>query len=268
MFVTTLAERPDLLGPALALGGVGAEFMRHDPIAELVRAERLAARWPEYFLVILDGDVPVARAVGVPLVFPAPGRAELPDHGWDGVIRWAVEDALDGRVPTCAAALDVQVAEDRRGRGVASGALVRLRAVLRQRGFDRLVVPVRPTSKERHPFLAMEEFLARRRADGFPDDPWLRTHERLGGRVVKVAPFSMTIVGSLAQWRTWTGGSLVDGENVVRGALAPVLVSTGSDVGVYVGPNVWVEHSLDDSMIDSPGWAPSHPHSASGPTAC
>ncbi|CCH34005.1 GNAT family N-acetyltransferase [Actinosynnema sp. NPDC047251] len=245
MDVTSLAERPDLLGPALALGGVGAVFLGHDAVAALVRARRLAVRWPEYFLVLLDGGVPVARAVGVPFVFPDPERAELPDHGWDGVVLWAVEDALDGRVPTCAAALDVQVAEGLRGRGIATEALTRLRAAVRERGLRRLVVPVRPTSKDRYPLVPMGEFLARRRADGLPEDPWLRTHERLGGRVVKVAPFSMTVVGGLDRWRSWTGVRLVDGANVVAGALAPVLVSAGSDVGVYVEPNVWVEHVLD-----------------------
>ncbi|WP_328809356.1 hypothetical protein [Saccharothrix sp. 6-C] len=58
VFVVNLAERPDLLEPALALGDIGAEFMKHDQIGALMRARRLAVRWPEYFLVVLDGDVP------------------------------------------------------------------------------------------------------------------------------------------------------------------------------------------------------------------
>ncbi|GAA1340552.1 Long-chain-fatty-acid--CoA ligase [Saccharothrix algeriensis] len=247
MIVTSVAERPDLLGPAVELGGVGHEFMRHDRVGGLARARRLAARWPDCFLVVLDGDVPVARAVGVPLVFPEPGREQLPDHGWDGAVLWAAEDALDGRAPTCLAALDVQVAGDRRGQGIAAVALDALRAAARRKRLRRLVIPVRPTSKDRRPRLGMAEFLARRRPDGLSRDPWLRTHERLGARVVKVAPFSMTVVGSLAQWESWTGSPLVDGQNVVRGALAPVLASTASDVGVYVEPNVWVEHTVDDT---------------------
>lgn len=240
-----MAERPDLLEPALALGDIGAEFLRHDPVAALTRARRLAARWPEHFLLVLDDGVPVARAVSVPLVFPDADRAELPDHGWDGVIVWAVEDALDGRTPTCAAALDVQVAPDRRGRGIAAEAVTALRESARERGLNRLVAPVRPTTKDRFPTTSMEDFLARRRPDGLSVDPWVRVHERLGGRVVKVAPFSMTVVGTLDQWRSWTGDSLVEGANVIRDGLVPVLVSTALDVGVYVEPNVWVEHALD-----------------------
>ncbi|WP_306876075.1 hypothetical protein [Streptosporangium brasiliense] len=74
--------------------------MQHDRIGTLTRARRLAARWPEYFLVVLDGDVPVARAVSVPVAFPTPERTEKPDHGWDGVILRAVQDALDNRPTT------------------------------------------------------------------------------------------------------------------------------------------------------------------------
>ncbi|WP_240687242.1 Long-chain-fatty-acid--CoA ligase [Amycolatopsis suaedae] len=244
VFVVNLAERPDLLEPALALGDIGAEFMRHDQIGALTRARRLAARWPEYFLVVLDGDVPVARAVSVPLVFPDAERPELPDQGWDGIIIWAIEDALDERPPTCVAALDVQVASDRRGEGIAAQALTFLRQSVRERGLSRLVIPVRPTTKDQLPSLPMERFLARRRPDGASADPWVRVHERLGGQFVKVAPFSMTIVGSLAQWQSWTGSSLDDGANVVDGALVPVLASTELDVGVYVEPNVWMEHAV------------------------
>ncbi|MEV6871715.1 Long-chain-fatty-acid--CoA ligase [Amycolatopsis sp. NPDC051128] len=244
VFVVNLAERPDLLEPALALGDIGAEFMQHDQIGALTRARRLAVRWPEYFLVVLDGDVPVARAVSVPLVFPDTERAELPDQGWDGIIIWAIEDALDERPPTCVAALDVQVTSDRRGEGIAAEALTFLRQSVRERGLSRLVIPVRPTTKDQLPSLPMEQFLDRRRPDGSSADPWVRAHERLGGQFVKVAPFSMTIVGSLAQWQSWTGSSLDEGANVVEGALVPVLASTELDVGVYVEPNVWMEHAV------------------------
>ncbi|MBW4719974.1 Long-chain-fatty-acid--CoA ligase [Saccharothrix obliqua] len=237
--IVNLAERPDLLEAAVRLGSVGAEFMGHDPVASLTRARRLADRWPECFLVVLDGDVPVARAVAVPLVFPDAERTELPDHGWDGAILWAAADALDGRAPTCLVALDVQVAEGRRGEGIAAVALGGLRDVARARGLRRFVVPVRPTTKD--PLVGMEEFL-RRRSGGFSEDPWIRAHERLGARVVKIAPFSMTITGTVAQWAAWTGMTLVDGPNVVDGGLTPVVVSGG--VGVYVEPNVWMEHTL------------------------
>ncbi|WP_158890462.1 Long-chain-fatty-acid--CoA ligase [Amycolatopsis anabasis] len=242
--ITDLAARPDLLEPALDLGDVGAEFMRYDQIGTLTRASRLARRWPEYFLVVLEGAVPVARAVSVPVAFPTPERTELPDHGWDGIILWAIEDALDDRPLTTLAALEVHVFADRRGRGFATEALTGLRDLAAAKNLARFVVPVRPTGKQDHPYLPMADYLRRRRADGLPEDPWLRTHERLGATFVKIAPFAMTITGTLGQWRRWTGQSFADGPNAVAGGLAPVLASREQDLGVYVEPNVWLEHPV------------------------
>jgi hypothetical protein len=51
----------------------------------------------------------------------------------------------------------------------------------------------------------MGEYVKQMRADGLPADAWLRTHVRVGGRIVKVAPCSMTIVGTVAEWSRWTG---------------------------------------------------------------
>jgi hypothetical protein len=83
------------------------------------------------------------------------------------------------------------------------------------------------------------------RADGLPTDAWLRTHVRVGGKIVKIAPYSMTIVGTIAEWSRWTGTVFESsGEAEVEGALAPVLVSLEQNYGIYAEPNVWVRHPL------------------------
>ena len=97
----------------------------------------------------------------------------------------------------------------------------------------------------RCPNVPMREYISEMRADGLPADPWLRTHLRAGGRVVKIAPYSMTIIGSIADWSTWTGATLdQSGEVAVAGGLAPLIVSLEQGYVVYVEPNVWVEHVL------------------------
>jgi hypothetical protein len=83
------------------------------------------------------------------------------------------------------------------------------------------------------------------RGDGLPVDPWVRVHVRLGARLVKVCPLSMSVPGTLAQWREWTGLALTSsGSHDVPGALSPVHVSVEHDCAVYVEPNVWVHHRL------------------------
>jgi hypothetical protein len=51
----------------------------------------------------------------------------------------------------------------------------------------------------------------------------------------------MTIVGSLAEWRAWTGLPFSTSGTVhVEGALKPVHVSVENDYAVCVEPNVWI----------------------------
>ena len=67
--------------------------------------------------------------------------------------------------------------------------------------------------------------------------------ERKYGRIVKLAPCSMIVPGTLADWRGWTGLPFDEsGDVVVPGALAPVHVAAEQDHAVYVEPNVWIHH--------------------------
>jgi hypothetical protein len=113
-------------------------------------------------------------------------------------------------------------------------------------GFGSLFGPVRPSQKALEPTVPIGDYVAWRRPDGLPHDPWLRVHERLGGRIVKIAPTSMTITGTLAQWRAWTSLPFdTSGDVVVPGALVPVHASVEHDHAVYVEPNVWMQHQLE-----------------------
>ncbi|MFC4081811.1 Long-chain-fatty-acid--CoA ligase [Amycolatopsis samaneae] len=244
MRMEDLATRPDLRQAALDIGVVGGEFLCHDVVGLLTKSRRLAAYWPEFFLVLLDGDVPVARAAAMPVAFPTAERPELPEHGLEAAALWMAEDVMDGRAPTTLVAIEVTVAEHARGRGLATVMLTGLKARTRTAGLSRLVIPVRPTGLEQHPAESIVDYLARKRPDGLFADPWLRTHERLGARMIGVAPFAMQVTGTLAQWREWTGVELVDGLNPIPGGIAPVLASVARDLGVYVEPNVWLEHPL------------------------
>jgi len=194
-----------------------------------------------------EPDRPVARAFSVPFAFPDParGREALPHGGWDPVIRWAHRDRLQGIRPTAVSALEIMVAPRLQGRGISQAMLTALRDNARRLGFDALYAPIRPTDKHREPLTPFAEYVARRRADGQPHDSWVRTHLRLGAAVVKVAPCSMVISGTLAEWREWTGLPFEkSGTAIVPGALSLVHVSLEQDHAVYFEPNLWVRHRL------------------------
>jgi hypothetical protein len=142
-------------------------------------------------------------------------------------------------------ALEVAISRAYLGQGLSGRILSAMREAAAARGHRELFAPVRPTLKYEQPGLSMGEYVRRVRADGLPEDPWLRVHARAGAEFVKVAPRSMTISGSLAEWREWTGLPFdTDGEVFVPEALVPVLCDTRHGYAVYVEPNVWMRHPL------------------------
>jgi hypothetical protein len=97
--IFSLRERPDLrpLDFGSDLQSVWPEFMRHSAAARLYFAPWIFDRYLDHaFAGVTDGKV-VARALCVPFAINTEGRTELPDHGWDQVIRWAHDDGMIGR---------------------------------------------------------------------------------------------------------------------------------------------------------------------------
>lgn len=247
--VIPLRDRPDLIGAvfAPALQDLWPVFMARDPVANLYFDEpHLAASLDTAFAVLAPDGAVVGRAFAVAFAFgAAAGRADLPDSGWDGVIRWAHEDRARGQAPNALSALEITLLPAWRGKGVPALVLRAMADAARRRGLGHFFAPVRPTGKHREPHTPMAEYAARRTPDGLPADPWLRTHARAGGRIGKVAPASMTVAGTVAEWRAWTGMDFRhSGDWVVPGALVPVHIALDHDHGVYVEPNVWVHHRL------------------------
>ncbi len=252
LVVVTLAERPDLRVKVFApeIQSALPEFMRHDPVGALYYGAGNLDRFLEFGLAAFDPadpERPVARAFGVPFCFRdgTPGRDELPDAGWDEVIRWGHADASAGCRPNAVSALEIMVAPGLHGQGVSRRMLGAMRDNARRLGFRELWAPLRPTEKRKEPLTPFAEYAGRRRADGLPFDAWIRTHVRAGAEIVKVAPRSMVIAGTLAEWREWTGLAFAQtGFANVPGALSPIHVSLEQDHAVYVEPNLWIRHPL------------------------
>lgn len=230
--LVTHAEHPELQG---TMSRIWPDFMAHDEVFE--------AFWPKLYELYADFQLwavdrdekqTVGYACSVPVL-------------WDGKpdprgVDWALTDGV-ARPSTALCAVVAGLVPEYRGRGIAEAILRRLAAIAAAHGLPALVAPVRPTWKERYPLIPLESYVTWRRSDGLPYDPWLRTHERLGGEILDVAPRSMTISGSRAEWEEWTELTFPeDGDYVIPGALAPIRMEDGR--GLYVEPNVWVRHPL------------------------
>ncbi len=250
--VATLTERPELRPQLFSAEFAAAvpEFLRHDPTAALYYERANLDRYLDFVLAAVDREQPdraIARAVSVPFAFDAsiPGRDALPDDGWDGVIRWAHADWQAGRPANAVSALEIMVLPPYRGRGLSQLMLAAMRDNTRARGFADLYAPLRPTDKHLEPLTPFADYVARRRPDGMPYDSWLRAHVRIGAHIVRIAPLSMVIAGTLAEWAAWTGMAFdQSGSAIVPGALSPVHVSVEQNHAVYVEPNLWLHHHL------------------------
>ncbi|MFD0367903.1 N-acetyltransferase [Streptomyces sp. NPDC127114] len=257
LHITTLAERPELAGPLWGMKDLWPEFMMYDPVG-WANVGRIVADFPEYVLVATDGPTEpatddvhphgkvVARALSVPFALQAEGRGELPDTGWDQILLWAFSDLRHGRKPDTVSAIEITVDTSALGKGLSGRMLAAMRDNAARLGFSEVVAPVRPNAKHLEPEASIHEYAFRTRAsDGLPHDPWLRVHVRAGATIEKVAPASMTVSGSVEQWRAWTGKPFdTDGPVEVDGALVPVHCEASRGYGVYVEPNVWVRHRI------------------------
>ncbi|HEV2637756.1 MAG TPA: hypothetical protein VGX23_21565 [Actinocrinis sp.] len=240
--ITTVAQRPEL-AQGLLFADTWPVFCTRGLVGGS-HFGRIAEVFPDYVLAATDGTGQVvARGCSVPFAGRAAGRDPRPARGYEQVLVWAFQDRRDGLAPDVVSAADITVRADRLGRGLSRIMLEAMRHNTREQGINTLIAPVRPSAKHAEPGTPMSQYMHRTRPDGLPADPWLRTHVRAGGVIEKPAPASMTVSGSLAQWREWTGLPFdADGPVLVPGALVPVQCSVDNDVAVYVEPNVWVRH--------------------------
>jgi GNAT superfamily N-acetyltransferase len=193
-------------------------------------------------LVLLDDDdVIVAAGWAVPIRWNG-DPADLP-AGYTETLGRAVADHEQGSAVDTLVVMAAQVHPDRRGLGLAGELLTALRRLAEDRGLARVIAPVRPTLKARYPLTPIDRFAAWTRRDGSPLDPWVRTHWRLGARIIATATRSQVMTGTVTEWEAWTGLAFPDsGDYVIPDGLSTLHIDRAADLGTYVEPNIWLQH--------------------------
>ena len=188
---------------------------------------------------LLEGDEILARACTIPTRWD--GTVDDLPQGIDG----AMERAFDGGETNVLCALLIAIPRSLRGRRVSTDALRGMVDLARKHGLAPLIAPVRPTWKERYPLVPIERYAEWRRDDGLAFDPWMRIHERFGGRILRPEPRSARITGTIAEWEEWTGMPFPEsGDYWFPGCLATVEIDREQDVGRYWEPNIWMVHEV------------------------
>ena len=250
--ITTFAARPDLRAAREALNSKGwPAFMLEDPVANRYW-DWLYSHFAEYQLLMLDTDGQlVAEGNSIPV--PWAGTPEQMGDGWDWAIAAGVRSLSKGPPPTTLCALAITIDPAYRGQALSTPLVAGMKQLAATHSLDGLIAPVRPSLKSLYPLTEIRRYVTWRQADGAPFDPWLRVHWRVGGVFLGVAPRSMVIPGTVAEWEGWTGLHFPDsGPYVVPGALTPIMIDQAADQGLYVEPNVWVWHAPDASSASTP----------------
>jgi hypothetical protein len=246
----TYAERPELWDriPGL-LTGVWPEYNLHGDIADLYW-KRFFTEFPRFQIVLYDQERDDILASGRTIPGVWDGTVEGLGPGIDAAIAAGFAGAERGAVPNVLCALGIEIPLRHQGKGLSRIMLREMAAVAMSIGAGKLVVPIRPTWKERYPLTPIERYAVWQRDDGMPFDPWIRAHVRFGGTVLNAVPQSSRITGTVAEWEAWTGMRFPDdGSYVIPGGLAPLRIDHGAGMagsGSYWEPGVWIVHQVDE----------------------
>ncbi|WP_034088904.1 hypothetical protein [Streptacidiphilus albus] len=217
---------------------------------EFITADRLVKQYigriREWFtdlnlMLVDEHGVPVASGWGIPIRWD--GRIEtLPTGYTDAIIR-AVEGREQGIEPDTLVICGAIVTPARKGQGLAGETLNALRGLAVDAGWQRVIAPVRPTLKAQYPLASIEAYMGWTRQDGSALDPWIRTHRRLGARILAAAPASQTMTGTVSEWEQWTGMVFPESSDyVIPQGLNLLHIDRSTDQGIYVEPNIWMQH--------------------------
>ncbi len=221
------------------------EFMLHDPVA-IKYWSKLFEYFPDYQFTLKSEGEYIGMANCIPIYWDKP-LEELPEKGWDWVFKKGIDDYENKRKPNILNGLQIAVNKEHQKKGISSIILKEMVNLAKEKGFEKVIIPVRPSLKSLYPLIFIDSYINWKREDNLPYDPWLRVHIRFGGKIIKVCHEAMYISGTIKEWEKWTGLRFFEsGEYIVKGGLNPVKIDLNNDIGEYVEPNIWVLHEVNN----------------------
>ncbi|MES1198931.1 MAG: transferase [Pseudomonadota bacterium] len=241
--VKTRADSPELKKAAMAIeqAAWNALGFLNFTRAHFAYYEHLLEKYADHQICLVDLETGYPVAVGTSVPFYREGE-DLPEEGWD----WVVEQAgrYTDKAPNTLGGLGISVPRVHRSKGLARLVIAAMRELAIAKGYSAVVIPVRPTSKSRHPDVPMKDYLGWSDEHGRAYDPWLRSHLAAGGKPVGTCSRSMVVEEPLAFWEAWTGQRFEQsGDFAIDGGLAPLHVDTREQIGRYHEPNVWFRYA-------------------------
>lgn len=232
-----LTSRFDQLFPS-----VWPEFNTHGDVLEPLWG-RLYEDHPDFQFVLVGDRTNTLLARGNTLPFGWDGDPRHLPEGIDALAQQVFAADPSGPGPNALSAMAAEVPPENRRKGLGSMILKAMSGLAAAHGLSNLVAPLRPTRKVRYPLTPIEQYMHWKLPDGLPFDPWMRIHVLLGAKILRPAPRSLRITGTVAEWEAWTGMALpATGTYVIPEGLATLEIDREKDLGCYWEPNVWMQH--------------------------
>ncbi|ELR8704705.1 hypothetical protein V4T45_004336 [Vibrio vulnificus] len=240
--VSSLIKRPDLINQVAALDNRSwPVFLQNSDVKSWSHFyDELSA----YVLVLTQNEQVIAAGFTVPVVWD--GNADKLPSSIEDVIQAGLSAKRGNHKANTLIPIGALVDSSMQGNGLSSKVLIEMKQLAISCGLSSLIVPVRPTKKSQYPLQSIHEYAQWRNEEGYLFDPWLRVHEKLGAKIIKVAECTLEVTNSIKNWSDWTDMVFpVCGEYVVKGALSPVRVDKNKDIATYLEPNVWMLHPME-----------------------
>ncbi len=217
------------------------EFMHHDKIVNKYW-KYLFSYFLKFQIAYVFDSITIAVVNSIPLNWDK-GFNLLPDEGLDWALEKAVTDYNKNYAPNLLVGLQIAINKDFQGQGLSTVLLKSIKNIAKEQNINKIVIPVRPTSKSDYPLIPIEDYITWKNPNNLPFDPWIRVHVRNRGEIIKVCKKSMQIEGKVHEWENWTNQNYPgDGNYIVTGALTPISIDIKKNIGKYIEPNVWILH--------------------------
>jgi len=173
---------------------------------------------------------------------------ELPENGWDWIVKKGVEDYEKGIHPNTLGGLQIIVAPKYQGKGYSKLLISKGKDIGENLGYRNLIIPIRPILKHQYPDMLLQDYINLKK-DNEMFDPWIRTHMASGAEVIKVCENSMNITGDIFFWEVLLGRKITNsGKYYIKGALNAMYANVEENFGEYREENLWVNYTLKNRL--------------------
>jgi len=201
---------------------------------------KLEKCFPQSQIFIIDENKNLIGFMNaIPLFYDLP-LTELPDEGWDWLMKKGIKDFENNLMPNTLGGLQIIVTKEYQGKGYSKLLISRGKQLKEILGLKNFIIPIRPILKHKYPKEKMKDYM-NLRENGEIFDPWIRTHIKSGAEIIKVCTNSMNVTGDINFWEQLLYKKIFhSGTYEIKGALNLVSIEIENNYGEYKEENIWV----------------------------